>query len=169
DNTDWIELPPGLFRGLSAASVAVWVRDLSTARQGGRLFHFSAGPDEEIYFAPDDVDPDTSTPGSHLAGRHRGSSFVDLWTTSPILTDKEWHHVVVTWNSASLDLYVDGARRGSVDSPEALPSDLGDTGPDYLGRSLDEAQIALYAEMDDLRVYARALDAGEVAQLFTEP
>ncbi|HEY3499824.1 MAG TPA: hypothetical protein VGK73_34270, partial [Polyangiaceae bacterium] len=47
DNTDWIELPPGLFRGLSAASVAVWVRDLSTARQGGRLFHFSAGPDEE--------------------------------------------------------------------------------------------------------------------------
>jgi hypothetical protein len=94
---------------------------------------------------------------------------VDLWTASPDLTDKEWHHVAMTWSRESLELYLDGSLRASLDAPGVAPSDLGRTEPDYLGRTLDDEEVALYAEIDDLRVYARALTSGEIAELFVEP
>jgi hypothetical protein len=162
--SDWIELPAGLLSSLAATTVSLWVRDLSTARTGGRLFDFCLGANEEIYFAPDDNDKSLS--GAHLAGTHAGVSFVDVWSKTVALTDKNWHHIALTWSAASIDLYIDGTLAGSKANPEALPSDLGVTSPDWLGRTLDDKYYALYAEIDDLRVYDKALSASEIGQVF---
>lgn len=168
-NSDWVELPGGLLSGLSAATLSMWVRDLSTVRKGGRLFDFSRSAVENIYFAPDDDNPATSAPGAHLGGTHAGTSFVDIWAPAPVMTDKVWHHVVVTWTSASIDLYIDGAAAGSKASPGAVPSDLGATTPNWLGKTLDDAFISLYAEMDELRVYNRALSSSDIGKLYQTP
>jgi hypothetical protein len=165
-SVDYVELPRGLLNGLSMTTMSLWVRDLSITRQGGRLFHFSSGSAEEIFFSPDDVNPRNDVRGAHLGGRHRGASFVNLWTTSP-LTDRQWHQVAFTWSAASINLYVDGRALRAQSTPDALPSDLGATDPDWLGRTLNDAAITLYVEIDDLRIYNRVLSANEVAALYS--
>ena len=163
---DWIELPAGLLSDLSTTTITLWARDLSPTRQGARLLHFSLGSSDEIYFAPDEVNSGTSNPGSHLGGTHGGSSFVDLWTTAPLVTDKAWHHVAFTWSASIIKLYMDGSLRGTKSNPAATPQDLGATSPNWLGRTLDDAYIAIYAELDDLRVYDKVLTDADVAQLY---
>ncbi len=82
------------------------------------------------------------------------------------MSDKVWHHIALSWSASSITLYVDGKSAGSKASPRALPSDLGATSKDWLGRTLDDAVIGLYAELDDFRVYDRALSPSEIAQLY---
>ena len=68
-----------------------------------------------------------------------------------------------------IDLYIDGSLAGSKTSPGVLPSELGVTTPDWLGRTLNDAFLALYAEIDDLRIYNKVLGATEIAQLYGLP
>lgn len=165
-SSEWVELPVGLLSGLSTLTLSIWVRDLSTTRNGGRLFHFSKGTSDDFYFSPDQLNPSTSRAGGHLGGARTGATFVDLWTASPTLTDKVWHQVALTWSAASIDLYIDGSLVGRKASPGVIPSDLGATSPNWLGRTLDDGFIALYAEIDDLRIYSRSMTASEIAQLY---
>jgi len=162
--TDWVELPTGVFSGRSAVTLSVWLRDLSTARNVAPLFHFSLGESEAIFLIPDDKNG--SATGAHLRGVHTGTPFVDLWSATPVLTDKVWHHLAFSWNSASIDLYIDGKSVGSTANPKVLPSQLGATSPNYLGRLPDDTSLALFGEVDDLRIYDRVLSAAQVALLY---
>lgn len=164
--SDYVELPAGLLSEFSATTIALWVRDLSPTRWGGRVLDFSRGTAEEIYFSPHQIDPETSVEGAHLGGVHGGESFVDLWSETSVFSDQAWHHVAVSWSASRIALYIDGSAVGSSTSPGVVPADLGETSPDWLGRTLDDAFVALYAEMDDLRIYDRALTATEVTQLY---
>jgi hypothetical protein len=164
--TDWIELPSGIFADHSAITLSVWLRDRSTSRSGAPLFHFSAGSKEAVFFTPDDRNSKTSSNGGHLGGVHGGESFLDLWSSKADFTDKTWHQVVVSWNADSVELYLDGRSAGSAPKPGVLPSGLGTTSPNYLGRSTDDSALALYGEIDDLRVYDRVLSATQVAALY---
>jgi hypothetical protein len=164
---DWIELPAGLLSDLSTTTITLWTRALSPSRQGGRLLHFSLGSSNAIFFSPDEVNPTTTVAGAHLGGTHSSASFVDLWTTPPpALTDKSWHHVAFSWSSSSIKLYIDGRLLGSQSNPGLTPSDLGETSPNWLGRTPNDAFIALYAELDDLRIYDKVLSTAELAQLY---
>jgi hypothetical protein len=163
--SDWIELPAGLLSDFTTTTISLWIRDLSPSRLGSRAFHFSLGTDEEIYFSPHQTNSTTSVEGAHLGGTHAGVSFVDLWSASPAFTDQVWHHVAITWSSDSIVLYIDGSSVGNTVSSGVVPSDLGETSTNWLGRTLGDAFIALYAELDDLRIYDRALTATEIVQL----
>ncbi|MEI9941054.1 MAG: LamG domain-containing protein [Pseudomonadota bacterium] len=164
--SDWIELPAGIFSGYSSITLSVWLRDRSTSRTGAPLFHFSSGAKEAISLIPDDRNAKTSAEGAHLSGLHAGTSFVELWSPKPNLTDKDWHQVVFSWSAASIDLYIDGKPVGTDPSPTVLPSQLGTTSPNYLGRAPDDTSLAFYGEIDDLRIYDRVLSAAQVAQLY---
>lgn len=165
-SSDWIELPSGSLSNLSAATVALWVRDLSPTRQGARAFDFSRGSDEQFYFSPHETNTADSTEGAHLVVTHAGSTLVEFWSTSPAFTDKFWHHVAVSWSSDALVLYLDGKSAGSTAAPGVVPSELGVTSPDWLGRCLGDAFIAFYGEFDELRIYDRALSSSEVTGLY---
>ena len=164
--SDWIELPAGIFSALSATTLSVWVRDLSTNRNEAPLFHFSASAKEAISFTPDDRNASTSSAGAHLAGVHSDAAFVDLWSAKPALTDKVWHQVAFSWSAASIELYLDGKLVGSQANPNALPSQLGATSRNYLGRARSDDTRGLFGEIDDLRIYDRVLTAAQVALLY---
>jgi len=167
---DWVELPAGLIASLSAATLVIWVRDLSTDRKGGRVFDFGSGTAEDFYFVPDQVNPATSLVAAELGGTHSSLGFVDLWTPSTVtLTDKVWHQVAVAWSAQSIDLYVDAMPMASKPNPAAVPSDLGATMPNWLGRTFNDAYPALYAEIDDLRIYDRPLSQTEISTLYAQP
>jgi hypothetical protein len=168
-NVDWVDLPSGLLSGLSATTLSLWVRDLSTNRKGGRLLQFSGGDTEEFFFTPDDIEPQSSRAESRLAGSHRGEPFVNLWTTGSDLTDEDWHHVAITWSATSIRLYIDGRALGEQANPGVRPSQLGTTERDYLGRTSNNAALALYAEIDEFRIYDKALSSDDVARLYDLP
>lgn len=162
--SDWIELPIGIFNGRSAVTLSVWMRDLSTVRNEAPLLHFSTSADDAFYLLPDDNQ--TSATGAHLVGVRGGSPFVDLSSATPSLTDKAWHQIVVSWSSAKVELYIDGNSVGSTANPKALPSQLGATSTNYLGRSRDDSKLAMFGEVDDLRVYDRVLSAADIKLLY---
>jgi hypothetical protein len=165
-SSDWVELPPGLLSKLSSVTIALWVHDLSPTRPGARAFDFSAGAGEQFYFSPHQTNTSTSSDGAHLVGMHAGTTFVDSWSTDTPFTDKQWHHVAVTWSAANLDWYLDGKRVAGKAAPGVVPSDLGVTTTNWLGRCLNDAFIAFYGEFDELRIYNRALSSNEIAQVY---
>ncbi len=166
--SDWVSLPSGLFSDASAVTIALWVQALSSARSGARAFDYSNGSGEQVYFSPHDTNAVSANSGAHLVVVHSGSTFVELWSTNPDFTDKEWHHVAVAWNAANLELYIDGKSVGSKTTPGVLPSDLGVTSPNWLGRCLNDAQIAFYGQFDDLRIYGRVLSSTEITQVYLQ-
>ena len=76
-----------------------------------------------------------------------------------------WKHVAVTSSAGKATLYIDGA---SVDTQESLatPEDLGAIDYAFLGRSQFTDDPYLDAEIDELRVYDRALPSGEIRILY---
>jgi hypothetical protein len=98
---------------------------------------------------------------------HNGTTFVDLWASSPVLTDKIWHQVAVTWSVSRIDWYIDGQLKGTKNEPSVVPSDFGATSTNWLGRTMKDSSIALYAEIDDLRIYSRVLTVQEIASLYS--
>ncbi len=164
--TDWLALPEGLLSRSSEVTLSLWVRDLSTSRSGARLFEFSRGTGEGFYFAPHDERRLTGA-GARLRGVHGSNPFVDLWTDTP-LTDKEWHHVAVRWSATRIELFIDARSAGSADPDRVQPLDLGATSTNWLGRASDDSAVALYGEIDELKIFDRSLKTSEIAALYAD-
>jgi hypothetical protein len=76
----------------------------------------------------------------------------------------QWHHVAFAWDGTTVKAYVDGA-------PEALGTNTftsgkvaSDSDGLVVGRTID-GQFPCTCRVDDLRIYARALSATEIAAL----
>ena len=64
----------------------------------------------------------------------------------------------------NIDLYVDGTVVGS-NTTDTLPSDLGNTTDNWLGRSAWADDEYYTGSIDEFRIYNRALTASEVQYL----
>lgn len=74
-----------------------------------------------------------------------------------------WNHVVVTRTSGAGALYINGTPRGSGNINNSIGSSLNwavGNGPDYTSESFD-------GNIDEVRVYSRALSAGEVTSHYS--
>ncbi|NGN70002.1 laminin G [Streptomyces sp. A7024] len=77
--------------------------------------------------------------------------------------DGEWHHAVIRRGGGSLTLSVDGA--AAVSAPDAGGSlSRNSTFAVHLGQKMD-SRVRYQGDLDDVRVYDRALGAGEVTAL----
>ncbi len=87
--------------------------------------------------------------------------------TAPAVLSVGWHHLagVVDASTMKIALYVDGnLAQGNV-TTTTLPSALGKTTQNWLGRSQWSSDPYLNGSIDEFRVYNRALSAGEVGYL----
>lgn len=74
-----------------------------------------------------------------------------------------WYHLVGTFDDDTARLYVDGTEVDSESGPDEIDSAAGmDAG---LGENIDEPGRHLHGSIDEVRVYNRSLDGGEVADL----
>lgn len=81
-----------------------------------------------------------------------------------IITDGQWHHVGFVWDGSQRHLYADGTE--VAQDPGAVASLKSSTGGLYLGAGKTlEAGTFYLGLLDDVRIYNRALDAQEVAEL----
>jgi fibronectin type 3 domain-containing protein len=80
-----------------------------------------------------------------------------------------WTHVAVTLSGSTGTLYVNGAAVGTNGSMTLMPSSLGATTLNYIGRSQFSGDPYLNGAVDDFQIHARALSASEIAALAAPP
>jgi concanavalin A-like lectin/glucanase superfamily protein len=160
---DYVELPIGsLLSGLSDITVAMWVDFPNSTGSWQRIFDFgNSSSTGYMFFSPRTGDAGpvrvaiTPTGGA-------GESAVETSGTLP----SGWHHVAVTVDSESMmiTIYIDGSVAAEGETA-TLPSDLGQTTQNWLGRSQFDADAYYNGLLADFSIYSRALSEGEIRYL----
>jgi hypothetical protein len=158
---DYVELPIGsLIASLTDATFALWV---DYSGQGGawqRIFDFGSGTSQFIFLCP--IRGGDSALLFEVNGPGGGTNLL----AAPFTMPTDWHHVagVVDSSSMELILYLDGAEVGRTPTTD-LPSDVGETTQNWLGRSQFVADPFYNGAIDDFRIYGRALTQEEILYL----
>ena len=156
---DYVTLPIGpLISSLSSATFTSWVNFANAGGAWQRIFDFGSGTGTYIFLCPR-----TGSGGplrlAITTGGGGGESLID----SPETLPSGWHHVAAVIETVGMRLYVDGVV--VVSGPTTvIPSDLGETSSNWLGRSQYSADGYLNASLDDFRIYNYALSQDEIAE-----
>lgn len=106
-----------------------------------------------------------NTDGTIQGGIGNGVSINTI--TTPKLTDTNWHHLVFSWDGSNLYLYKDGSSAATPVSQTVNAQVLDDRlriGGDTFGQ--DSANVDSWdGQLDDVRIYNRALSTSEVSAL----
>jgi len=89
------------------------------------------------------------------------ASEIDLTTTGVTLNDGKWHHVMATNTGTATALAVDGRIAGSVATGSVNARTW-----DCIGHRTGSGE-GFNGEIDDVRIYSRALDASAIRALYT--
>ncbi|GAA2645727.1 family 43 glycosylhydrolase [Streptomyces vastus] len=160
----YVRIPNGVLKGADSVTVSTHVK-----WKGGDNFQwlFGLGPDSDKYLF--------ATP-SNGAGKVFSAITKATWSGEKQmiggsqLTPGEWKHVTVTVNGATETavLYVDGAEAARATGVTVKPSEMYDASKGYsgyIGRSMYSPDPYFGGEVDDFRIYNRALSAAEILEL----
>jgi hypothetical protein len=161
-SNDHVSLPAGIVNGLSNFTIATWVR-LDTTSAWRRVFDFGTGTTVNMFLTPQ-----SDTNALRFAITTSGPAG-EQQINGPALPTGVWKHVAVTKSGNLGTLYVDGVQVGQNTGMTLSPSSLGNTTQNWIGRSEYAADPFLDGQIDQFRVYNRALSASEVLGLFQNP
>lgn len=150
-------LPSSIVSTLNDFTISTWV-NLASLDTWARIFDFGDDASNYMFLTPL---ANTGRPRFAIRTPSNGEEIVDSSTTIPIGV---WTHVAVTLSGNTARIYIDGIERGSNTGMTLSPSSLCDTIANFIGKS-QFPDPALSGSIDDFRIYARALDAGEIASL----
>jgi len=161
---DYAELPIGtLVSTLGSTTVAAWVNFSNAGTGWERVFDFGTGTTNYMFLA---TRQSTSGP---LTFGIMATAVAEKRFVGPQTLGTGWHHVAVVIDSATMvvTVYVDGTGVAS-DTTTVLPKDLGKTTQNWLGRSQFSSDGYFGGLLDEVRIYNRALSAGEVRYMVGE-
>jgi arabinan endo-1,5-alpha-L-arabinosidase len=151
----YVELPNGILDAATELTVASWVK-INAAGAWSRIFDFG-GPNGFLYLTPSTHD-----------GLLRYSAFTSFdregIVTASALPVGAWKHVAITAKGREYRLFVDGVEAGSALGVAVSPSQIGSGAGQWLGRSRFPDPL-LNGNLDDFRLYDRALSQVEIAKL----
>jgi len=158
----YVQLPSGIVSTLTSFSISAWIYQRSGAvGYGDRLFDFGTGTTVNMFVTTDaDALRYAVTKGGHPAEENL--------LTNGILPLDSWQHLAVTQAGATATLYRNGAVVSQNGATTLNPSALGVTTQNWIGRSQYTSDHYLEGEVDEFRIYNRALSAAEVMELYTE-
>jgi hypothetical protein len=151
-----VSLPAGMFWNMYDFTVAAWVKLRST---GGtpHVFDFGTGPAVNMYLTPQSA-ANTVRFAITTGGPTREQRIDGV---APLPLDR-WTHVAVTKSALVGTLYVDGVQVGQNTNLGLYPARLGNTPNNWLGRSQSAADAYLDGQLDDVRVFQRAIGPAEL-------
>jgi hypothetical protein len=162
-----VTIPQGVLSGATEMTIATWVY-LNSSADWQRVWDF--GVDTDVYMF---LTPRSGTGSKFLRfgislNSYSSEQYMDGLAELPI---GAWHHVaVVLGSSGGGVLYVDGLQASLAPAISLRPADLGNTPNNYIGKSQfagePEPDPYLDGNIDDFRVYNRALSATEIQTLF---
>jgi hypothetical protein len=155
---------PAALKPANNVSISLWYRATAVDDDGGPPVGaqlFSLGSNYQLRLRPDAVE---------VSKRTNGGSIQCKTATFGAVLDGNWHHVAAVLGSVEgVKLYFDGGLRGCLmgGASSNTSSIIYDLGTDlFVGRqATGEDQWDFGGNMDELRVYTRALSAAEVAVL----
>jgi len=89
-----------------------------------------------------------------------------LFSSRSTYNDGAWHLATMTYDGLELTTYIDGVLDQSVTSSTASPIYYDQAGGLAIGREGDDTTDYFQGDIDDVRIYNRALSTDEVGQLF---
>ena len=158
----YVKIPNGVLKNADSVTVSAYAK-----WKGGQSFQwlFGLGPDSNKYLF---ATPSNGGSSLYSAITKASWSAESKLTGGSPLTPGEWHHVAVTLDGSTgtMVLYRDGVEAART-TTTIKPSELYDAAKDhtgYIGRSLYSADPYFGGEVDDFRIYDRALSAAEVME-----
>jgi hypothetical protein len=153
----YVDLPIGpVIATLNSATFTTWVNFSNVGGAWQRIFDFGSGTPTYIFLCPR-----TGTGGpmrvAITTGGGGGESLID----SPDTLPTGWHHVAVVIRTGSMQIYLDGALAASG-STAVVPSQLGQTNSNWLGRSQYVADAYFNGILDDFRIYNVAMSQADI-------
>ncbi|MFJ3306340.1 family 43 glycosylhydrolase [Streptomyces sp. NPDC086549] len=162
-SSPYVKIPNGVLKNADSVTVSTYAK-----WKGGDNFQwlFGLGPDSDKYLF---ATPSNGGSSLYSAITTASWSAESKLTAGSRLTPGEWRHVTVTLDGSTgtMVLYVDGIQVART-TTTIKPSQLYDADKDYtgyIGRSLYSADPYFGGEVDDFRIYDRALSAAEVMEL----
>ncbi|MDP8998685.1 MAG: LamG domain-containing protein, partial [Myxococcota bacterium] len=149
----YVSLPTGIVSSLTQCSISFWV-NLVVSSARGHIFDWGTG--NTAYMSISNNQFAISVGGINAEERIH----------MPSLPTGIWRHVVVTLAGSVGTIYVNGVQAGQNAAMTLTPSSLGMTTRNWLGRSQDPTDLYLTGQIDEFRIYRRALTPAEVQQLF---
>jgi uncharacterized protein len=155
----YVSLPAGIVNGVTDATIATWVR-LDTVTSWSRVFDLGGGTGSYLFLTPR-----SSGGTARFAITTSGAGGEQQINAPAALPTGVWTHVAVTQAGNLAILYVNGAEVARNASVTLRAGGLGASSQNWLGRSQYSGDPYLDGQLDDFRIYARALSATEVAAL----
>jgi len=162
---DYVELPIGeSISTLESCTISTWV-NWSGDDDGdpwSRIFDFGSGTATNLFMTPNSGGTDALRfaikPSNEI-----GETQADATDPLPI---GSWHHVaaVIDSTNMTMSIYLNGGLVAEIDV-DYLPSDLGVTTQNWLGRS-QWPDPYFDGMLDDFRIYNKALSDAELRYLF---
>jgi len=166
----YVTLPPAMFANVTDITIATWV-NISSSQNWARIFdvgvnaklanNTSTGTHYMNLVPQNDVTP----PNLAFAISNNGYGSEQKLTTAAPATGT-WKHVAVVLASGQGSLYVDGALVTGPSAVALRPVDLGTIDYAYLGKSQFTSDSYFDGQIDEFRVYDRALSAAEIRALY---
>jgi hypothetical protein len=159
------KLPAGLLAKASAATVATWVY-INNIATWQRIWDFGTSSTGAYMYVATTSDSASSAPLRFTISINGSTTGAEKFVEGKApLPTKKWTHVAVVLGSTGIVLYVDGVQVGASSTITLRPADLGNTTNSYIGRSQYPADPYLDGDIDDFRVYNRALLPAEIQAL----
>jgi alpha-D-xyloside xylohydrolase len=158
---DHVSLPQGVVAEINNFTISTWV-NLSNVSSNSRIFDFGTGTTNYLFLTPKNGQDVVSFAISNSGGAGEQSI-----TGNAALPSGNWTHVAVTLVGNVGILYVNGQEVGRNEAMTINPSSLGTTTQNWIGRSQFAADPYLSGRVDDFRIYSGALNAAEIAGLYS--
>ena len=163
----YVSIPAAVFANATDITIATWV-NVTTSQSWAHVFDVGVNANLANNTA-------SGTRYMNLLPKNGGTNLAfaiskDGYNNEQVLTATAlatgtWKHVAVVLSSGQGTLYVDGAAAGSS-AISLRPVDLGTIDYAYLGKSQFSADPYFDGQIDEFRVYGRALSAAEIKALY---
>jgi hypothetical protein len=160
-NKGYVALPAGLLANACEATIATWVYVNSNVNAWTRIWDFGQDTNVYMFLTPITNTDNVARFGISISGNTREE---DIKAQEAVPTLK-WTHVAVVLGPSGGTLYFDGTPVGTNSSMTLRPADLGRMVSSYVGRSQFSDDPYLDGDIDEFRVYSRALSLEEIQAL----
>ena len=155
----YVKLPEDVIYGLYNLSISAWINPEEVVNWA-RVFDFGNGEESPPY--PNLFLTVHSSDGkTRLAYEDGGNSHVN----TDAFAINTWTHITVTIEGTKAALYVNGAKVAENTSFHMMPFQIGNMTSNFLGKSNYKADSLFKGDMDDFRIYNRALGSDEIMML----
>ncbi len=159
-------LPFGDFERNQSVTLSLWVKP-SSENQGGSLL---ARMDDSNHHRGWDVWTENGAVGMHMVHQWPDNAFKTLSKSK--LTSARWQHVAITYDGSSkaegIKIFIDGKESKKDHPTNSLSETVKTSVPLSIGRRTTGSP-AIGAQIQDARIYYKALNENEIGLLFDIP